>query len=73
MFDTARKISSVPRNVTIHGLRHSFATHLIEKSVPLHVVQELLGHNSIKTTETYLHISNKFRKELKSPLDDLDI
>ena len=73
VFDTARKASNVPGNVTIHGLRHSFATHLIEKSVPLHVVQELLGHNSIKTTEIYLHISNKFRKELKSPLDDLEI
>ncbi len=73
IFDTAKKYSKVTPNVTLHGLRHSFATHLVEKRVPLHVVQELLGHNSIKTTEIYLHISNKFRKELKSPLDDLSL
>jgi len=73
VFDMARKKARVSSNVTIHGLRHSFATHLIEKGVPLHVVQELLGHSSIKTTEIYLHISNKFRKELKSPLDDMQL
>jgi len=73
VFDVAKKRSKVQPNVTIHGLRHSFATHLIEKRVPLHVVQELLGHYSIKTTEIYLHISNKFRAALKSPLDDLEI
>ena len=73
IFDVAKKKSKVTPNVTIHGLRHSFATHLIEKRVPLHIVQDMLGHNSIKTTEIYLHISNKFRKELKSPLDDLEI
>ncbi len=73
VFDMARKKSRVPSNVTIHGLRHSFATHLVERGVPLHVVQELLGHTSLKTTEIYLHISNKFRKELKSPLDDLNL
>ncbi len=73
VFDEAKKKAKVLPNVSIHGLRHSFATHLIEKRVPLHVVQELLGHNSIKTTEIYLHISNKFRAALKSPLDDLKI
>lgn len=73
VFDMAKKRAKVLPNVTIHGLRHSFATHLIEQRVPLHVVQELLGHNSIKTTEIYLHISNKFRAELKSPLDNLKI
>lgn len=73
VFDEARRKSKVNRFVTLHGLRHSFATHLIEKGIPLHVVQELLGHGSIKTTEIYLHISNKFRKELRSPLDDLEI
>ena len=73
IYDKTRKQAKVNRFVTLHGLRHSFATHLIEKGIPLHVVQELLGHNSIKTTEIYLHISNKFRAQLKSPLDDLDI
>ncbi len=73
VFEKAKQKSQVNRFVTLHGLRHSFATHLVEKNVPLHNVKELLGHSSIKTTEIYLHISNKFRKELKSPLDDMDI
>jgi len=73
IYEQARRKSRLPLNVTLHGLRHSFATHLVEKGIPLHVVQDLLGHASIKTTEIYLHISNKFRKELKSPLDDLNI
>ena len=73
VFEKARYKSQVSRHITLHGLRHSFATHLVEKGVPLHVVQDLLGHGSIKTTEIYLHISNKFRKDLRSPLDDLDI
>ncbi len=73
IYEKARKSARLSRTITLHGLRHSFATHMVEKGVPLHVVQELLGHSSIKTTEIYLHISNKFRKELKSPLDDLNI
>ena len=73
IYENARVKSKVNRFVTLHGLRHSFATHLSEKNVPLHVLQDLLGHSSIKTTEIYLHISNKFRQELKSPLDDLNI
>lgn len=73
IFEKARLKSGVNRHVTLHGLRHSFATHLVEKGTPLHVVQDLLGHGSIKTTEIYLHISNKFRKELRSPLDDMEI
>ena len=73
IFNDAKVGAQISSNVTLHGLRHSFATHLVEKGVPLHVVQDLLGHSSIKTTEIYLHISSKFRKELRSPLDDLNI
>lgn len=73
IFENAKEKSGVNRFVTLHGLRHSFATHLVEKNVPLHHVQDLLGHNSIKTTEIYLHVSNKFRRNLRSPLDDLKI
>ena len=58
--------------VTFHGLRHSYATHLLESGVPLNVIKEMLGHNSIKTTEIYLHISDQYRKQLRSPLDDLE-
>ena len=71
LFDKAKQHSRVNPYVTLHGLRHSFATHLVEDNVPLHVVKELLGHNSVKTTEIYLHISNKYRQALISPLDRL--
>ena len=69
VFTKAKELSNVNPYVTLHGLRHSFATHLIENGVPLHVIKDLLGHNDIKTTEIYIHISNKYRQGLKSPLD----
>jgi site-specific recombinase XerD len=72
VFTRAKEKALVNPQVTFHGLRHSFATHAVENNVPLHVVKELLGHSSIKTTEVYLHISDKFRKEFRSPLDELD-
>jgi integrase/recombinase XerD len=73
IFGAARKQSGVNPHITIHGLRHSFATHLVEKNVPLHVVKQLLGHEDIKTTEIYLHISNKYMTEIRSPLEGMDI
>jgi integrase/recombinase XerD len=73
IFEAARKQSGVNPHITIHGLRHSFATHLVEKNVPLHVVKQLLGHEDIKTTEIYLHISNKYMTEIRSPLEGMDI
>lgn len=73
IFTKAKIQSNVNPYVTFHGLRHAFATHSHENNVPLIVIQKLLGHNSIKTTEIYLHISDKFRKEFRSPLDELDL
>ncbi len=73
IFTRAKEHAEVNSYVTFHGLRHSFATHLVEDGVPLHVVKDLLGHSSIKTTEIYLHISDRYRKQLKSPLDGLNI
>ena len=73
IFTRAKEKSGVNPYITIHGLRHSFATHLHEAGAPLHAIKDLLGHNSIKTTEIYMHLSNKFLQQIQSPLDSLDI
>jgi site-specific recombinase XerD len=73
IFVQAKQKATVNPNVTLHSLRHSFATHLVENNVPLHIVKDLLGHQSLKTTQVYLHISDKMRKNIQSPLDGLNI
>lgn len=57
--------------VTLHWLRHSYATHLLESGTDLRYIQELLGHNSSKTTEIYTHVSQKSLQKIRSPFDDL--
>lgn len=57
--------------VTLHWLRHSYATHLLESGTDLRYIQELLGHSSSKTTEIYTHVSTKSIQQIKSPFDDL--
>ena len=68
----AVKASKINPLTTAHTLRHSFATHLLEKGVDLRYIQELLGHASPKTTEIYTHITRKGMEKLQSPLDGLD-
>lgn len=69
----AVKASKINPLTTAHTLRHSFATHLLEKGVDLRYIQELLGHASPKTTEIYTHITRKGMENLQSPLDGLDL
>ena len=63
--------AGITKPVTLHWLRHSYATHLLESGTDLRYIQELLGHSSSKTTEIYTHVSTKSIQQIKSPFDDL--
>ncbi|QHT66181.1 tyrosine-type recombinase/integrase [Rhodocytophaga rosea] len=63
--------SGIDKPVTLHTLRHSFATHLLERGTDIRYIQTLLGHNSAKTTQLYTHITTKAMREVKSPFEHL--
>lgn len=71
VFKQALERAKVKNKVGIHGLRHSYATHLLELGTDITYIQKLLGHQSIKTTSIYTHVTNKDMLKIKSPLDSL--
>lgn len=71
VFKNALYKANIQKPATLHWLRHSYATHLLENGTDLRYIQEILGHRSSKTTEIYTHVSTKSIQNVKSPFDDL--
>lgn len=71
VFQSAMQKAKINKEVGIHGLRHSFATHLLESGTDISMIQQLLGHSNIKTTLIYAQVTNKSLKNVKSPLDNM--
>lgn len=71
VFNEARKRAGIKKQLSFHSLRHSFATHLLEKGVDIRYIKDLLGHFSITTTNRYLHVKRENLVNIISPLDDI--
>lgn len=71
VFQRAKEKAGIAKEVTFHSLRHSFATHLLEKGIDIRYIKDILGHFSIKTTQRYTHVKKEQLIQITSPLDDL--
>ena len=72
IFYAAKERAGITKQCGIHGLRHAFATHLLEAGVDVHTIQRLMGHGSLSTTARYLHLAQKHLSSTASPLDLLE-
>jgi site-specific recombinase XerD len=68
----AAEAAKIDKRVTMHTLRHTFATHLLEQKVDIRVIQVLLGHKKIETTTIYAHVATEILHEVVSPLEKLE-
>ena len=73
VFKQALQKAGIKKEVGVHSLRHSYATHLHENGLDIRFIQELLGHKSTRTTEIYTHVSRRNLVAVRSPIDDLDL
>jgi len=71
IFDKAVRRTGIEKKITIHGLRHTFATHLLESGTDIRYIQTLLGHANLRTTERYTHVAKRNVLSIKSPLDTI--
>ncbi|MDP6588881.1 MAG: site-specific integrase [Alphaproteobacteria bacterium] len=72
-FDSAREAAGIDKRVSLHTLRHCFATHLLEQKVDIRVIQVLLGHGKLDTTVRYAQVANTTLRAVKSPLEHLKL
>lgn len=73
VFKRSATCADIKKHVTLHTLRHSYATHMLESGINLRYIQEILGHRSSKTTEIYTHVQSDDLSKLLNPMDNLNI